>query len=126
MPERTTEELFLLDGVVPAGTNRDSPAPGKDWACFAGTLGNHQGGGVRGADQPEGRALQPLGHSNPVMPKVEPYYGEGYDRLAKDGLRCFFDLCVITLKTPSGQISILGSVQSNRATCYKTVTCKFK
>jgi hypothetical protein len=59
-------------------------------------------------------------------PKVEPYYGEGYNRLPKDGLRYFIDLYGITLKTPSGQIGILGSGQSDRATCYKTVSCKFK
>lgn len=59
-------------------------------------------------------------------PKVEQYYGEGYKRLPKDGARYFFDLYGITLKTPSGQIGILRSVQSDRATCYKTVSCKFK
>lgn len=59
-------------------------------------------------------------------PKIEQYYGSGYNKLPYDGLRYFFDLYDITLKTPSGQIGILGSVQSDRATCYKTVSCKFK
>jgi hypothetical protein len=59
-------------------------------------------------------------------PKIEQYYGSGYNRLPYDGQRYFFDLYDITLKTPTGQIGILGSVQSDRATCYKTVSCKFK
>jgi hypothetical protein len=59
-------------------------------------------------------------------PRVEQYYGAGYNRLPYDGQRYFFDLYDITLKTPTGQIGILGSVQSDRATCYKTVSCKFK
>jgi len=50
----------------------------------------------------------------------------GWNRLPYDGARYFWDLYNITLKTPSGQIGILGSVQSDRATCYKTVSCKFK
>jgi hypothetical protein len=59
-------------------------------------------------------------------PKVEQYYGEAWNKLPKDGKKYFWDLHNITLKTPTGQIGILGSVQSDRATCYKTVSCKFK
>lgn len=59
-------------------------------------------------------------------PYIESHYGEGYKRLPYDGKKYFLDLYNITLKTPTGQVGILGSVQSDRATCYKTVSCKFK
>lgn len=59
-------------------------------------------------------------------PKVESQYGEGYKKLPYDRLKYFWDLHNITLKTPTGTIGIWGSVQSDRATCYKTVACKFK
>lgn len=59
-------------------------------------------------------------------PNVESRYGEAWNKLPYDGAQYFWDLYGITLKTPTGQIGILGSVQSDRATCYKTVPCKFK
>lgn len=59
-------------------------------------------------------------------PNVESRYGEAWNKLPYDGAKYFWDLYGITLKTPTGQIGILGSVQSDRATCYKTVPCKFK
>lgn len=51
--------------------------------------------------------------------------GDGYNSLPYDGKRYFIDLYNLRLYDGKSTLNIQGSVQSDRMTCYKTVSCKF-
>ncbi|WP_203758764.1 hypothetical protein [Cellulomonas chitinilytica] len=57
---------------------------------------------------------------------LEDAYSEGYNQLPYDGKKYFYDLYAIRMSASGKVLNILGSVQSDRMTCYKTVSCKFK
>ncbi|MFS0701845.1 hypothetical protein AB6N24_17875 [Cellulomonas sp. 179-A 4D5 NHS] len=56
---------------------------------------------------------------------TEGRYGDGYNQLPYDGKRYFFDLYSLRMSASGRVINIAGTVQSDRMTCYKTVSCKF-
>lgn len=57
---------------------------------------------------------------------TESAYGDGYNMLPYDGKKYFFDIYGIRLFASGKVQNVAGSVQSDRMTCYKTVSCKFK
>lgn len=57
---------------------------------------------------------------------TEDQYGDGYNALPYDGKRYFIDLHAIRLYDGKKVLNVAGSVQSDRMTCYKTVSCKFR
>ena len=57
---------------------------------------------------------------------LESAYGDGYNALPYDGKKYFYDLYAIRLYASGKVLHAAGSVQSDRMTCYKTVSCKFK
>ncbi|MFE2171207.1 hypothetical protein ACFXB3_40005 [Streptomyces sp. NPDC059447] len=58
--------------------------------------------------------------------RTEGQNGIGHKRLPADGKRYFWDAWNLHLRIDGTAVSTAGSVQSDRATCYKTTSCKFK
>ncbi|MFF3013718.1 hypothetical protein [Streptomyces sp. NPDC057939] len=71
---------------------------------------------------------QLYGSSTPAKSytRTEGQNGNGHNRLPYDGKRYFWDAWNLHLRIDGTAVSTAGSVQSDRATCYKTTTCKFK
>lgn len=58
---------------------------------------------------------------------TEDRYGDGYSRFPYDGKKYFLDAYNWNLYVGETMYrNIGGSAQSDRATCYKTTSCKFK
>ncbi|MFJ7272838.1 hypothetical protein ACIQV3_40520 [Streptomyces sp. NPDC099050] len=58
--------------------------------------------------------------------QTEGNTGNGHNRLPYDGKRYFWDAWNLHLRIQGTAITTAGSVQSDRATCYKTTGCKFE
>ena len=56
----------------------------------------------------------------------EGAYGDGYNVLPYDGAKYFYDIYNVRFSNGSTIVNAVGSAQSDRMTCYKTVSCKFK
>ena len=58
--------------------------------------------------------------------KTESRYGDGYDQLPYEtNWVVFLDSYDMRIRLAGTEVKMWGSVQSDRATCYKTVSCKF-
>lgn len=59
--------------------------------------------------------------------KTEDRYGDGYDELPYESKKkYFYDVYLHDVRYDGRDYPTVGSFQSNRITCYKTVACKFR